>query len=70
MPAIYIQSVLGSRNDYKGVEKQERIENQSAKILLADIEKELQTDPLRTAVYGELTQMLSIRKEKPSIRIV
>lgn len=34
------------------------------KFLLADIEKELQTDPLRTAVYGELTQMLSIRKRK------
>lgn len=69
MPAIYIQSVLGSRNDYKGVEKQENRKS-IGKILLADIEKELQTDPLRTAVYGELTQMLSIRKEKPSIRIV
>ena len=31
VPAIYIQSVLGSRNDYKGVEKQERIEKSIGK---------------------------------------
>lgn len=71
MPAIYIQSVLGSRNDYKGVENRRESKINRQKFLLADIEKELQTDPLRTAVYGELTQMLSIRKKKkPSIRIV
>ncbi|NGV90950.1 sugar phosphorylase, partial [Staphylococcus aureus] len=65
VPAIYIQSVLGSRNDYKGVEKTgENRKINRQKFLLADIEKELQTDPLRTAVYGELTQMLSIRKKE------
>ncbi|AOH53982.1 sugar phosphorylase [Peribacillus muralis] len=64
VPAIYIQSILGSRNDYDGVAKtgMNRSINRQ-KYRLEEIEAEL-TKPstLRSKIYRELTNIIQIRK--------
>ncbi|EGP9696688.1 sugar phosphorylase, partial [Listeria monocytogenes] len=64
VPAVYIQSILGSRNDYLGVEKTEH--NRSInrkKYHLAEITAELeQADSLRKGTYDALTKLISTRK--------
>ncbi|MBC2345342.1 sugar phosphorylase [Listeria welshimeri] len=64
VPAVYIQSVLGSRNDYLGVEKtgHNRSINRK-KYHLAEITAELeQADSLRKGTYDALTKLISTRK--------
>ncbi|MGG1576292.1 sugar phosphorylase, partial [Fictibacillus sp. NRS-1165] len=64
VPAVYIQSMLGSRNDYDGVSKtgMNRSINRQ-KYSLDGIEKELaDTDSLRYHVFSELTNLIQIRK--------
>ncbi|MDN4072952.1 sugar phosphorylase [Fictibacillus terranigra] len=64
VPAVYIQSMLGSRNDYDGVSKtgMNRSINRQ-KYSLDRIEKELaDTDSLRYHVFSELTNLIQIRK--------
>jgi len=66
VPAIYIQSMLGSRNDYAGVEKtgMNRSINRQ-KYSLVEIEKELnETGSLRNRVFTELTKIIQVRKEE------
>ncbi|MDQ0974891.1 glycosidase [Neobacillus niacini] len=66
VPAIYVQSILGSRNDREGVAKtgMNRSINRQ-KYNMADIEKELNNpDTLRNKVFTELTKIISIRKEE------
>ncbi|MEY2194404.1 sugar phosphorylase [Neobacillus sp. BF23-41] len=66
VPAVYIQSVLGSRNDYDGVSKtgMNRSINRQ-KYNLTEIEKELDnTDSLRYKVFSELTKILQSRKNE------
>lgn len=63
IPAVYIQSILGSRNDYEGVKKTG--ENRSInrkKYEFDEIDKELQNDPLRRMVYEGLKEIVRIRK--------
>lgn len=64
VPAIYIQSILGSRNDYDGVAKtgMNRSINRQ-KYSLEEIEAEL-TKPgtLRSKIYRELTTIIQVRK--------
>lgn len=67
VPAVYIQSMLGSRNDYDGVKKtgMNRSINRR-KYSLTEIEKELaDTDSLRYRVFAELTKIIQIRKAEP-----
>ncbi|MBC2358776.1 sugar phosphorylase [Listeria welshimeri] len=64
VPAVYIQSILGSRNDYLGVEKtgHNRSINRK-KYHLAEITAELeQADSLRKGTYDALTKLISTRK--------
>ncbi|WP_088043459.1 alpha-amylase family glycosyl hydrolase [Bacillus sp. EAC] len=66
VPAIYIQSMLGSRNDYKGVERtgMNRSINRQ-KYILEEIEKELNNqETLRHKVFKELTNIIRVRKEE------
>ncbi|EPH98387.1 alpha amylase, catalytic domain protein [Enterococcus faecalis 13-SD-W-01] len=63
IPAIYIQSILGSRNDYDGVEKTG--ENRSInrkKYELDEIREELENTPLRKMVYHGLSEIVGTRK--------
>lgn len=66
VPAIYIQSVLGSRNDYAGVESlgYNRAINRQ-KYDLPDIEEQLQDEnSLRHKVCQKLLQLISVRKNQ------
>jgi glucosylglycerate phosphorylase len=66
VPAIYIQSMLGSRNDYAGVEKtgMNRSINRQ-KYRFNEIEMELIEDgTLRNKVFSELTNIIQVRKEE------
>ncbi|WP_455546795.1 alpha-amylase family glycosyl hydrolase [Dryocola clanedunensis] len=66
VPAIYIQSVLGSRNDYAGVEVlgYNRAINRQ-KYDLPDIEEQLQDEnSLRHKVCQKLLQLISVRKNQ------
>lgn len=66
VPAIYIQSVLGSRNDYGGVESlgYNRAINRQ-KYDLPDIEGQLQDEnSLRHKVCQKLLQLISVRKNQ------
>ena len=63
MPGIYIHSLLGSRNDYRGVEESgmpRRINR--AQIELSALEKELRGDTCRSAIFHELIRRLNIRR--------
>ncbi|MFP5114802.1 alpha-amylase family glycosyl hydrolase [Bacillaceae bacterium C204] len=67
VPAVYIQSILGSRNDYDGVAKtgmNRSINRQKYNVL--EIEEEL-INPitLRNKIYRELTKIIQIRKMEP-----
>ncbi|EAE6208118.1 sugar phosphorylase [Listeria innocua] len=64
VPAVYVQSILGSRNDYSGVEAtgHNRSINRK-KYDLAEITAELeQADSLRKETYDALTKLISTRK--------
>ncbi|STF46364.1 sucrose phosphorylase [Escherichia coli] len=64
VPAIYIQSILGSRNDYAGVEKlgYNRAINRK-KYYSEEITTELNNKTtLRHAVYHELSRLIKIRR--------
>ncbi len=64
MPAVYIQSILGSRNDYKGVETfgYNRAINRK-KYQVRQIETELKDETsLRHAIYHELSRLIVIRR--------
>ncbi|EOC5542566.1 sugar phosphorylase [Listeria monocytogenes] len=64
VPAVYVQSILGSRNDYSGVEitGHNRTINRK-KYDLAEITAELeQAGSLRKATYDALTKLISTRK--------
>lgn len=66
VPAVYIQSMLGSRNDYTGVSKtgMNRSINRQ-KYHITEIEKELaNTNSLRYKVFTELTKIIQTRKSE------
>lgn len=65
VPALYIQSILGSRNDYAGVETAgyNRAINRQ-KYDLAEIESEMAIGGgLRARVYQQLCHLLALRRE-------
>lgn len=65
VPAIYIQSILGSRNDYAGVEKAgyNRAINRQ-KYALDEIEEAMsQPGELRQRVFRELSRRVTLRRE-------
>jgi glucosylglycerate phosphorylase len=65
VPAVYIQSMLGSRNDYEGVARtgmNRSINRQKYDVL--NIEQELTNpDTLRYSIFEELTKIIVARKE-------
>lgn len=68
VPAIYIQSILGSRNDYAGVERlgYNRAINRQ-KYDLHEIESELSSEnTLREQVYQKLSHLINVRKKQPA----
>lgn len=67
VPAVYIQSILGSRNDYAGVETAgyNRAINRH-KFMLDEIMTELeQEDALRAKVYTQLGELIKLRRTRP-----
>jgi sucrose phosphorylase len=65
VPAIYIQSILGSRNDYAGVEKAgyNRAINRQ-KYDLDEIETAMsQAGSLRQRIYHRLSKLIALRRE-------
>lgn len=65
VPAVYIQSILGSRNDYAGVEKAgyNRAINRQ-KYELEEIEAAMSEEGgLRQRVYQRLTRLIALRRE-------
>lgn len=67
VPAIYIQSILGSRNDYAGVERlgYNRAINRR-KYDLQEIESELgDENTLRHQVFEQLSHLVGVRKKHP-----
>ncbi|RBP86306.1 sucrose phosphorylase [Cytobacillus firmus] len=66
VPAVYIQSMLGSRNDYAGVEKtgMNRSINRQ-KYNFSDIAEELTSkSSLRNMIFTEMTKIIQTRKEE------
>lgn len=66
VPAIYIQSILGSRNDYEGVDKlgYNRAINRK-KYRAGEIDVELMDrDSLRYKVYHSLTHLIKLRRNE------
>ncbi len=66
VPAIYIQSILGSRNDYSGVERlgYNRAINRQ-KYDLHEIESQLAGEnELREQVYKKLSHLVNVRKKQ------
>lgn len=64
VPAVYIQSILGSRNDYDGVERlgYNRAINRN-KYRAGEIDAELEDNKsLRHSIYHRLTQLIAIRR--------
>ena len=64
VPAVYIQSILGSRNDYDGVERlgYNRAINRK-KYRAGEIDAELEDNKsLRHSIYHQLTQLIAIRR--------
>ncbi len=64
VPAVYIQSILGSRNDYDGVERlgYNRAINRK-KYRAGEIDAELEDNKsLRHSIYHHLTQLIAIRR--------
>nr|WP_304441941.1 MULTISPECIES: hypothetical protein [unclassified Listeria] len=67
VPAIYVQSVLGSRNDYDGVEKTKHNRSINRKKYHYDeITSELaDSESLRHKTYDALTKLVTLRKNEP-----
>lgn len=68
VPAIYIQSILGSRNDYDGVKAagHNRAINRQ-KFSLKEIEAALaDSSGLRHAIYTRLSQLIQLRTRQPA----
>ncbi|WP_449546996.1 sugar phosphorylase [Lelliottia amnigena] len=66
VPAIYVHSILGSRNDYDGVERlgYNRAINRR-KFQESEIDAELEdASQLRTKIYNALTRMIAIRRQQ------
>lgn len=64
VPAVYIQSILGSRNDYDGVERlgYNRAINRK-KYRAGEIDAELEGNKsLRHSIYHRLTQLIAVRR--------
>ena len=64
VPAVYIQSILGSRNDYAGVERlgYNRAINRE-KYTAGQIDSELEDkNSLRSQVYCSLSQLIALRR--------
>jgi len=64
VPAVYIQSILGSRNDYDGVERlgYNRAINRK-KYCAGEIDAELEDNKsLRHSIYHRLTQLIAVRR--------
>ncbi len=64
VPAVYIQSILGSRNDYDGVERlgYNRAINRK-KYRAGEIDAELEDKKsLRHSIYHRLTQLIAVRR--------
>ena len=64
VPAVYIQSILGSRNDYAGVERlgYNRAINRE-KYTAGKIDSELEDkNSLRSQVYCSLSQLIALRR--------
>jgi glycosidase len=65
VPAIYYHSLLGSRNDYKGLEESgmnRRINRE--KLEYSRISRELAEDPRRRAIFTGIIKLLTIRKQQ------
>ncbi len=65
VPAIYYNSLIGSRNDYEGVRKSgmnRRINRE--KFLELEIEKEIKSNDIRKNVIAEMNQLLVVRKNE------
>jgi len=68
VPAIYIQSILGSRNDYEGVKaaghnraiNRQKFELKMIEAALAD------GDSLRHAIYTRLSRLIQLRTRQPA----
>ena len=68
VPAIYIQSILGSRNDYEGVKaaghnraiNRQKFDLKTIEAALAD------GDSLRHAIYTRLSQLIQLRTRQPA----
>lgn len=64
VPAIYIHSLLGSRNDYEGMEKSGIARRINRKKLDYDkISSELNSNTPRKHIFDSITKLLDIRKE-------
>lgn len=64
VPAIYIQSVLGSRNDYEGVERlgYNRAINRK-KYIVSEIDSELSNKTgIRHKIFKQLSELIAIRR--------
>ncbi|WP_252241918.1 sugar phosphorylase [Clostridium sp. ZBS18] len=65
VPAIYFHSLLGSRNDYKGLEESginRRINRE--KLEYTKILKELEVDERRSAIFSRIKKLITLRKEE------
>ncbi|MGX5026654.1 sugar phosphorylase [Enterobacter asburiae] len=64
VPAIYIQSILGSRNDYEGVERlgYNRAINRK-KYTAGQVDQELRTtNSIRHKIYSRLSELVAVRR--------
>ncbi|HGU9817831.1 TPA: sugar phosphorylase [Enterobacter chuandaensis] len=64
VPAIYIQSILGSRNDYEGVERlgYNRAINRK-KYTAGQVDRELNTtNSIRHKIYSRLSELIAVRR--------
>jgi sucrose phosphorylase len=68
MPAIYIHSLLGSRNWQEGVEETKRARSINRKKLVAsEIEKELSDEnSFRSRIFHPYIKLLEIRRKQPA----
>lgn len=66
VPAVYIQSILGSRNDYEGVERlgYNRAINRK-KYTAGQVDSELNNKKsIRSQIYSRLSELIAIRREE------
>lgn len=63
VPAVYIQSILGSRNDYEGVERlgYNRAINRK-KYTAGQVDRELNNKSIRYQIYSRLSELIAIRR--------